>query len=116
MTGRALAALLAAAVLLGGCQPPPQSEERATGNSEKYARDRDLCQAQVDDYMRSRRRIDDASRDTFISGTERSGLDGLATQMANYGDSRNSDKFMASCMEARGWPQQQKAWWQKIGG
>lgn len=116
MTGRTLMAALAAAVLLAGCQQPSsQPEARSAGSSEKYGRDRDLCQAQVDDYMRTRRRIDDASADTFRNDTERAGRNGLSTQMANYSDSRTSDKYMASCMEARGWPQQQKQWWQRIG-
>ncbi len=126
MTGRTLAAL-AAVVLLAGCQQPAQSDNRpsdsrpsdsrAPGDAERYARDRSLCQAQVDDYMRTRRRIDDASSDTFRGDPARAGRDGLATQMANYGDSKNSDKYMANCLEARGWPQQQqKAWWQRIGG
>ncbi|MBS0548808.1 MAG: hypothetical protein JSR24_13725 [Proteobacteria bacterium] len=116
MTGRTLMAALAAAVLLTGCQQPSsEPDARSRGSSEKYARDRDQCQAQVDDYMRSRRRIDDSAAETFRGDTDRAGRDGLATQMSNYGDSRTSEKYMANCLEARGWPQQQKAWWQRIG-
>ena len=114
---RAVAAILLG-VLAGGCQGAPQAAQpdRSSANPEKYARDRSLCQGQVDEYMRTRRRVDDASQGTFANDTERAGRDALSNQMANYSDSRNSDKFMASCMEARGWPQAQKAWWQRIGG
>jgi hypothetical protein len=103
-------------VLAGGCQQPAQPDQRAVENPEKYSRDRSLCQGQVDEYMQNRRRVDDASAGTFANDSDRAGRDGLSNQMANYSDSRNADKFMASCMEARGWPQPQKAWWQKIGG
>jgi hypothetical protein len=41
--------------------------------------------------------------------------DHAADDLANYGDSRRSDRLIASCMEARGWPQPQRPWWQKIG-
>ncbi len=121
MIGRSgtVAAILVA-LIAGGCNQQPQQQapqpDRASGSPEKYARDRDLCRGQVDEYMRERRRVDDASAGTFTNYSDRAGRDGLSNQMANYSDSRNADKFMASCMEARGWPQAQKAWWQKIGG
>jgi hypothetical protein len=117
MSGRNLAvAAIVLGLLTGGCQQAAQPDTRAAGNSEKYARDRSLCQGQVDDYMKDRRRVDDASAGTFANDADRAGRDGLSNQMANYGDSRNADRFMASCMEARGWPQPQKSWWQRIGG
>jgi hypothetical protein len=109
-------AVILLGLLAGGCQQAAQPDDRATANPEKYANDRSLCQGQVDDYMRSRRRVDDASAGTFANDTDRAGRDGLSNQMANYGDSRNADKFMASCMEGRGWRQAPKAWWQRIGG
>ena len=113
--GLAIAAIFCG-LLVSGCQQAPQTEGRAAANPEKYARDRSLCQGQVDEYMQTRRRVDDASAGTFASDPSRAGRDGLSNQMANYGDSRNSDKFMASCMDARGWRQDQRTWWQKIGG
>jgi hypothetical protein len=117
MIHRSLAVMaLGIALLVAGCQQPADPDGRAAANPEKYARDRSLCQGQVDEYMHSRRRIDDASAGTFANDSDRSGRDGLSNQMANYSDSRNADKFMASCMDARGWPQPQKSWWQKIGG
>ena len=117
MSGRNLAvAAIVLGLLMGGCQEAAQPDGRAAGNPEKYAADRSLCQGQVDEYMKDRRRVDDASAGTFANDTDRAGRDGLSNQMANYSDSRNADKFMASCMEARGWPQPQKSWWQRIGG
>lgn len=113
------AAAIVAGLLAGGCDNGGRpGATPGAANPEKYARDRDLCQAQVDDYMRTRRRVDDAStRGAFENTSERGGRDGLSTQMSNYGDSRNADKFMASCMDARGWPQaDQRPWWQRIGG
>jgi hypothetical protein len=112
---RGAAAAILFGLLVSGCQQPAEPA-RTPENSEKFTRDRSLCQGQVDEYMRSRRRIDDASAGTFANDPDRAGRDGLSNQMANYGDSRNADKFMASCMEARGWPQAPKSWWQKIGG
>jgi hypothetical protein len=113
-----IAAALAAGLLVSGCaqQQAEAPDKKATENPEKYARDRSLCLGQVDEYMRSRRRVDDASAGTFADDTDRAGRDGLQKQMANYGDSKNTDRFMASCMEARGWPQPPKSWWQNVGG
>ena len=117
MIDRRLAvAAIVLGLLAGGCQEAAQPDARGAGNPEKYARDRSLCQGQVDEYMQTRRRVDDASAGTFSNDPARAGRDGLSNQMTAYGDNRNSDKFMASCMEARGWPQAQKAWWQRIGG
>ena len=109
-------AAIALGLLVGGCQEAAQPEARGAANPEKYARDRSLCQGQVDEYMQTRRRVDDASAGSTFANTSDRGRDGLSNQMYNYGDSRNADKFMASCMDARGWPQAQKSWWQKIGG
>jgi hypothetical protein len=35
--------------------------------------------------------------------------------MDAYSDTRSADRLIASCMEARGWPQSNRQWWQKIG-
>ncbi len=108
-------AAITVGLLASGCAEQAAPDKRATENPEKYSRDRSLCQGQVDEYMRGRRRIDDASASTFRDDPDRAGRDGLQTQMANYGDSKNADRFMASCMEGRGWPQPQKSWWQRFG-
>jgi hypothetical protein len=113
MRGSLAGAAILLGLLAGGCQQPAPQDTKAAGNPEKYARDRSLCLAQVDEYMRDRRRIDDASAATFANYSDRAGRDGLSNQMANYADSRNSDKAMASCMEARGWPQPPRPWWQR---
>jgi hypothetical protein len=107
---------IAVGLLVGACEERTAPDRRSAENPEKYSRDRSLCQGQVDEYMRTRRRVDDASNDTFRYDTERAGRDGLQIQLANYDDSRTADKFMASCMESRGWPQPRKSWWQRIGG
>jgi len=100
-------------LLAGACQQPAPQDTRASGNPEKYARDRSLCLGQSDEFMRQRRRVDDASAGTFANQPDRAGRDGLSNQMADYSDSRNADRFMASCMEARGWPQPPRPWWQR---
>lgn len=113
------AAAIVIGLLAGGCQEAARPEATpGAANPDKYARDRDLCRAQSDDYMKTRRRVDDASaRSTFENASDRGGRDGLSNQMSGYEDSRNADRFMASCMDARGWPQaQQRPWWQRIGG
>jgi hypothetical protein len=110
-----IAVAIAAGCLLSACAKEAAPDARAAANPEKYSRDRDLCLAQSDEYMRDRRRIEDGRAATFANDQDR-GRSGLATQMANYGDSRSSDKFMASCMEARGWPQAQKSLLERIRG
>jgi hypothetical protein len=114
---RVLIVGLIAGLMLAGCaqQQTAPNESRQSGNSERYNRDRDACLATVNEYMRTRRNIDDSSREVFAGNYERYGQTTLPSQMANYGDSRSSDKLMANCMESRGWPQPSKAWWQKIG-
>jgi hypothetical protein len=119
MTRRILTvAAIALGLLAGGCEEAAHPDAaRGSANPEKYARDRDLCQAQSDDYMKTRRRVDDASAGSTFANPSDRGRDGLSNQMSSYDDSRNSDKFMASCMDGRGWPQaQQRPWWQRIGG
>ena len=104
------------ALLLAACEPAaPQTESRATANPERYARDRDLCRGQVDQSMKTRRNVDDSRRDVFRGDYERYGQTTLPDQMAGYGDSRSADRLIANCMEARGWAQPPKGWWQKIG-
>jgi hypothetical protein len=108
-----------AGLMLAGCaqqqQQGAQNESRQSANPDRYNRDRDICIGVVNDYMRTRRNIDDSRREVFSGNYERYGQTTLPDQMANYGDSRSADKLIANCMESRGWPQPQKAWWQKIG-
>ena len=86
-------------------------------NAERYARDRQACQAQVAEQTRTRRTIDDSRRDVFDDPNDRFGRSGLPDTMQEYGDTRNADRLMERCLESRGWAQQQqKSWWQKITG
>ena len=105
-----------AVLLLGACaqEASPEAAKREA-NPEKFAKDRDSCRVQVDEYMQTRRTVDDSRRDVYIGERERYGQTTLPSQMDGYGDSRNADRYMARCMEARGWPQPQKKWWQRIG-
>ena len=110
------------ALLVAACESAPSSpssasstESKANANPERYARDRDLCRAQVDDYMKTRRNVDDSRREVFRGNYDRYGQTTLPDDLANYGDSRRSDRLIASCMESRGWAQPQRPWWQKIG-
>lgn len=109
-------AALAMLLMLGACaeEASPEAAKREA-NPEKYAKDRDSCRIQVDEYMQTRRTIDDSRRDVYVGERERYGQTTLPSQMDGYGDSRNADRYMARCMEARGWPQPQKKWWQRIG-
>jgi hypothetical protein len=104
------------ALLLAACnQPAAQPDARQGANSERYNRDRDVCRAVADDYMKRRRNIDDGRREVFAGDYDRYGQGELRRDMENYGDTRSADRITADCMENRGWPQPQKAWWQKIG-
>ena len=114
-----LLALLVAACESAPSSPSPSSasstESKANANPERYARDRDLCRAQVDDYMKTRRNVDDSRREVFRGNYDRYGQTTLPDDLANYGDSRRSDRLIASCMESRRRAQPQRPWWQKIG-
>ncbi len=107
--------LVLAVLVLAACEEPrsPAAARQST-NTDKYARDRDYCRAQVDEQMRTRRTIDDTRGDAFSTG-DQMGRSGLPTQMSNYGDTRTVDKMMGSCMEQRGWAQPKQEWWQKLG-
>ena len=110
------AGALVAVLLLAGCAQQEQaSDAKANANPERYARDRDLCRATVAEYMKSRRNIDDSRREVFAGNYERYGQTTLPTDMANYDDSRRSDRLMENCMAQRGYQQPQRPWWQKIG-
>jgi len=105
-------------LLLAACDQQAQQQADAKSNpanAEKYARDRELCRSTVADYMKDRRNIDDSRREVFRGNYDRYGQTTLPDDMANYGDSRRSDRLIASCMESRGWAQPQRPWWQKIG-
>ncbi len=112
-----LAALAAALTLLGtlaGCAQPA-SDARAR-NPEKYDRDRADCSAQVNDYMKTRRNVDNSRRDVFRDDRDRYGQGSLPTQMDDYSDAKASDRVMANCMESKGWSQpRQQPWWERLG-
>jgi len=108
---------LAAVLMLAACaqQQAAPNESRQSANSDRYNRDREACRSTVDDHMRTRRNIDDSSREVLAGNYERYGQTTLPSQMANYGDARSADRLIANCMESRGWPQPSKPWWQRIG-
>jgi hypothetical protein len=115
-------AAFALGVALAGCDmlpsQPPASAAKRDSNPAKYDHDRSECQAEVNDYMRTRRNIDDSRNDVFAGERDRYGQGDLPTRMADYSDTRSSDRVMANCMEARGWPQATpgKTVWQKVSG
>ena len=112
-------ALAIVVLLLAGCEQPRSSTSASSGGdagvSEKYGRDRELCRAQVDEYMRNRRVADDSRRDVFADQNQRYGTAQVQDQMASYGDTKNYDRVMGDCMAQRGWPQPKQDWWQKLG-
>jgi hypothetical protein len=107
--------LIGAVILLGACTQPASDDARRQANPEKYARDRELCRAQVDEYMKTRRSVDDSRRDVFSGSPNSTGQRELPTKMDAYSDSRSSDRIVEDCMAARGYQQAPKQWWQKIG-
>lgn len=117
-----LLAALAVGVALAGCDmlpsPPPPSAAKRDSNPTKYDNDRAACQAEVNDYMKTRRNIDDSRNDVFAGDRDRYGQGELPQRMADYSDTRSADRVMANCMEAHGWPQgtQGKTLWQKVSG
>ena len=64
----------------GGADPTKAS------NTERYARDRQQCQAQVGETVRTRRTIDDSRRDVLSDPTDRFGRSELPDTIAAYGD------------------------------
>jgi hypothetical protein len=100
--------------LLAACsQPPPAvvvTDPDRTGrtgvSAERYDRDRELCRVQIAEQTRTRRNIDDSRREVYSGNYDRFGQGDLPRDMANYGDLRTTDRLVANCMEARGWPQQ----------
>jgi hypothetical protein len=114
---RALAATVAALSLVGCDQQGAGGADPTKGsNAERYARDRQQCQAQVTDYNRQRRTVEESRRDVFSDPTDRFGRSALPDTMVAYGDTKSSDRMVERCLESRGWAQQQKSWWQKITG
>lgn len=110
----ALAIGLAVATLAAGCTQPP--DERAI-NPQKYDKDRADCQAEVNDYMKTRRRVDSSREDIFRGQQERYGQAALPTQMDDYSDTKASNRALGRCMEAKGWAgQPSQSWWEKITG
>ena len=113
---RKLGALGVALLVLAGCEQPQRSASSRDGAlGDRYDRDRQSCNAQVNEYMRSRRNIDDSRRDVFRDEQQRVGTAQIQDQMASYGDSKRFDRMLGDCMESRGWPQPRKDWWQRIG-
>ena len=108
-------AAIAGLVLLAACAEPAPDTAKREANPEKYNRDRELCRSQVNEYMRTRRNIDESRRDVFSAPINNYGQTGLNNQMDAYGDTRRFDRTMEGCMESRCWAQSQKAWWQKLG-
>jgi hypothetical protein len=109
-----VAALAVATLMVAGCNSPtPDARAR---NPEKYDRDHATCQAQVDDYMRSRRNADISRREVFQSDRDRTGQGALPAEMDAYSDSKSTDRVMSDCMAQLGWPQPHQQWWQRIGG
>ena len=100
--------------LLAACsQPPPSvgvSDPDRSGRTgvaaERSDRDREQCRVQIAEQTRTRRNIDDARREVNSGNYDRFGQGDLPRDMANYGEARTNDRLVASCMEARGWPQQ----------
>ena len=111
-------AIMFAGLTLSGCNQPATGGVDPTkgANVEKYARDRQACLSQVDDYMRTRRTVDDSRRDVFSDNTDRFGRSALPDTMAAYGDEKNSDRLVERCLESRGWARPQKSWWERITG
>ncbi len=108
-------AVIAGLVLLAACAEAPVDTAKRDANPDKYNRDRALCRAQVNEYMQTRRNVDESRRDIFTAPINSYGQTGLNTEMDAYSDTRRYDRTMEGCMEARGWAQPQKAWWQRLG-
>ena len=116
---RAIAVLLTGLTLAACDQPASGGADPAkSSNAERYARDRQACQSQVGEQMRTRRRVEDSRRSVFDDPQDRYGRSELPDTMVEYGDARSADRLLARCLEARGWApqQQQKPWWQRITG
>jgi hypothetical protein len=116
--GWSVAMVCLSLVLPAACQrqqPEATDTSARASNPAKYDRDRDYCRAQTAEYMSSRRTVDDSRNEVFRGDRDRFGQGELPSQMSAYGDVRSSDRFMSDCMEARGWPQPAKSWWQRTG-
>ena len=113
-----MGAIVVGGLALAGCDQPAGGGADPTkgANAERYARDQQACQAQVDENMKTRRNIDDSRRDVFSDNSDRFGRSALPDTMSNYGDNKSSDRLVERCMGSRGWAQPTKSWWQKIGG
>jgi len=110
---RRAAAFALLILTLAGCDKP--APDARASNPAKYDRDALACRDQVDEAMKTRREVDRTRRDVFRDDRDRYGQGALPDQMDAYADSRSSDRVMADCMEAHGWPQGNRQWWQKIG-
>jgi hypothetical protein len=111
MRGTTGCVALLATLILAGCGP--SVPDARASNPEKYDKDHGLCQAQVDDYMRGQRNVDQSRRDVFSGERDRFGQGALPAEMDDYSDSKATDRMMADCMAQRGWPQPPQQWWQR---
>lgn len=108
-------------LVLAACDRSPLSvqDDNRTGRTgvtaERYDRDRAQCRAEIDEQTKTRRAIDDSRREVYSGNYDRYGQGELPRDMANYGEMRYSDRLIANCMEARGWPNQQRSWFPKFG-
>lgn len=128
---RSLAAAAFAAMLLVGCDtatPPaanrgsgaaPASAPAASGaavpqaETEKYGRDRAYCRSLATEQMKTRRTVDYGRREVFAGQMDRYGTNALPDQMADYGDTKDYDRYVNDCMASRGYPQAPERWWNK---
>lgn len=90
--------------------PATASGNSPSSNPEQYQRDRDRCQAQVDNYMKTRR-----SPEVFGGDYGAYGSTTLANDMSNYTDDKRSGRLVSTCMEQRGWTQPERSWFPKFG-
>lgn len=92
---------LLVAVAISACAPKDFSKDGST--AEQFSQDESQCRSQVRARAQQDRNIDDQRRATFSAERERYGQQGLYSDMANQGYKFNTERMMASCMEARGW-------------
>lgn len=127
---KSLAVGVLAALLLAGCDSaPPAASNRGSGaapvpaaagasagqdNPDRYARDRNACQAQANEQMKTRRVVDYGQRGVFEGQMDRYGTNALSDRMADYSDTKNFDRYVSDCMASRGYAQpNQDKWWNK---
>jgi hypothetical protein len=86
------------------------------GNPEKYNRDRESCQAQATDQMKTRRTVDYGRSEVFQGQMDRYGTAALPDRMSDYSDTRKFDSYYGDCMAGRGWQGENpiaNKWWNR---